>query len=113
MRLLKALVLIAMVVTSGCALHYADSQGNHHYLGLLSIKTSAGECLDMVTATSAGLTLDLTDESAGLNLGVRKVSKAYIREDNEPNIEMDDGKISAVNKHRDNARSQPTAMKNC
>jgi hypothetical protein len=67
----------------------------------------------MVTATSVGLTLDLTDEFAGLNLGAWKVSKAYIREGNESNIEMDDGKIPAVNKHRDKAGSQPPAMKNC
>lgn len=99
------LVPAMLMLVSGCALHYVDADGDQHYLGFVSMKTQQQGCLHQISTTTAGLTLDVTKESGGLNLGVRSISKIYLHPDTEMVVE-NDGKqiIEYSHKSSDNSK---------
>ena len=101
---------IIIFFLSGCAIHFTDRKGNDHHVGFVSIKTEKNKCVVITTVRSVGLSLDLTSESGGLNLGARSISKSYIK--NDDYLEVEEDEHGALDAKKYNNSIQRT-HKNC
>ena len=95
---------------SGCALHYTDKEGNDRHIGFVSITTEKNNCVVISTIRSAGLSLDVTSDSGGLNLGARSISKSYIK--NGDYVELEEDEYGSLEAKKYNKSLQRT-HKNC
>lgn len=77
-------------MNSGCAVHYTDPDGKDNYFGFVSLSTETNRCIVTTTSKSVGLTIDMTKESGGVNIGYKTISKSYIN-DNEVIEVIDEG----------------------
>lgn len=84
---------------TSCSIHYKDSEGVEHYIGLVSIEIEKQGCLSVSTAKSAGLTIDVTKESGGINLGVRTMTKSYIENNTTVTIEESSDKAMIIKEY--------------
>jgi len=74
------LVCIASL-QGGCSLHFIGNDGERYDVGLMMIRSHSSQCTISTTVKTTGLTLDLTSDSGGLNVGYRSVSIAKINPD--------------------------------
>ena len=74
----KMLFIFNLIALSGCAIRYNDSEGGERYIGFFSVRIEKQGCLFINTEKSAGVTIDLTKGSGGINFGVKTVTKSYI-----------------------------------
>jgi len=102
----RGILLILLFFLSGCAMHFTDKEGNDHHIGFVSIKTEKNSCVVISTVKSIGLSLDLTSESGGLNLGARMNSKSYIN--NDEYIDLEEADHGALE-----AKKYNKSLKNC
>ena len=81
---------------SGCAITYVDGDGATRRIGLLSITEKAGPCSLVRTVTTAGVNLDTSASSAGLNLGYKTVTTVQPPDDGAVSFEMGrDGQLTS------------------
>ncbi len=102
--------LILIFFQSGCAVHFTDRKGNDHHIGFVSIKTEKNRCVVITTVKSAGISLDLTSDSGGLNLGARSISKSYVKNDDYIELVEDEHGSLEVKKY---IKSFQRTHKNC
>jgi len=86
---IRKIAWLFLLFQSGCALHYTDRLGQDRHIGFVSIKIAKNGCLLTNTVNSIGLSLDLTQDSGGANVGMRTISKAYIVGDTNAEFEED------------------------
>ena len=75
----KGIIFLIIFALSGCSMHYTDREGFDRHIGFISVKSRSNNCVITNTVESAGLTIDITKDSGGVNLGYRIVSKSYIQ----------------------------------
>ncbi len=84
---------------SGCAITYVDAAGATRRIGFLSITEKAGPCSLVRTVTTAGMSLDTSPSTAGLNLGYRTVTTVLPPEQGAVSFEMEgDGQLASYEK---------------
>lgn len=105
---LYVLIMLALFLT-GCALHYTDKEGNDRLIGLVSIKVGKNDCVLTNTAQSIGVSVDTTADSGGINLGMRSMSKSYIKNVDYLELQGDESGTLIVSKYRKSARSSQSA----
>jgi len=73
-------LLLCCVISSqgACSLHYVGNDGVDYHVGLMMIKSQNSMCTVSTTIQTAGLTIDFTSDTGGLNVGYRSMSKARI-----------------------------------
>lgn len=71
---LLPLILCFALLMNGCAVTYIDAEGATRRIGFLSITEMPGPCSLVRTVTTAGMSLDTSPSTAGLNLGYRSVT---------------------------------------
>ena len=87
----KILIFNLIFVTlTGCSIHYTDSEGHDHFIGLASIEIEKNKCVVTNTVKSLGVNMDFTSDTGGANLGFRTTSKSYIYQNQY--VELDSSK---------------------
>lgn len=80
---------------SGCAITYVDADGATRRIGLLSITEKTGPCSLVRTVTTAGVSLDTSTSTAGLNLGYRTITTVLPPDEGSVSFEMErDGQLT-------------------
>lgn len=95
---LKLLPLLFCFVLSmsGCAITYVDADGATRRIGLLSITEKSGRCSLVRTVTTAGVSLDTSPSTAGVNLGYRTVTTVLPPDQGSVSFEMErDGQLTS------------------
>jgi len=83
------LLLIVILCLSGCSVHYTDVNGDDRYIGLVSISIEKNKCVLISSTNTVGLAIDITKESGGINFGYKKISKAYLKNNEYVEFEND------------------------
>lgn len=108
---IKRNIFLGLVVfQSSCALHFTDQEGNDNHIGFVSIKTEKNNCVLVNTVKSVGVSLDLTSDSGGLNLGISSTSKSYIKQNDYIELEEHKAGVLAVKKYN---KSLQRTHENC
>lgn len=76
-----------LLALPACSLHYTTADGVNRHFGLLVVDSTDGKCQLLQSVDSVGLTLDLTKESGGLNIGRRKITTTSIKSDSLMSLE--------------------------
>ena len=87
--------LIFLTLT-GCSIHYTDSKGHDHFIGLASIKIEKNKCVVTNTVKSLGINLDFTSDTGGANLGFRTTSKSYINQNQFVQLDSSEQTITQI-----------------
>lgn len=74
-------VMLCFFLT-GCAYSYTDADGVDHLIGMMDVATQKNECFVSYSVQTAGVTIDTTKDSGGLNIGYKNLTKVYINVDN-------------------------------
>jgi hypothetical protein len=94
----KLCFLLLLCLQSACSLRYVGQDGVDRYIGFLIVKSSHTPCTVDTTIESAGVTVDFTKQSGGINIGYRSVTTAEIKPDSVVEIQ-DNGATAPVVVH--------------
>lgn len=81
------IMLSVMCFLSGCSWHYLDDAGNERIVGFSAVTLTKKACTLLTTVKTAGIALDTTRDSGGLNVGYRSVSSIYLKKDESGSLE--------------------------
>lgn len=83
-------VSVLEFLLSSCSLHYTTADGINHYVGFMVIDSTEKKCTLFQSIESLGISVDLTKESGGLNIGRKIVTTANISPDSFVSFEDSD-----------------------
>lgn len=101
----KFILYFAISMQGACSLHYMGDDGDEYHVGFMMTRSHNDLNTTTTSSQTLGLTIDLTSDSGGLNVGYRNVSKTKINPKTVAVIETASGSPHEV-KQYETARSE-------
>lgn len=97
--LTKFILYFAISMQGACSLHYMGDDGYEYHVGFMMMRSHNDLNTTTTSSQTLGLTIDLTSDSGGLNVGYRNLSKTKIYPETVAVIETVSGSSHEVKQY--------------